>query len=256
MSFDPNSFLQEMVRAGVYTQAEADAAATYFEKASSKIGEGYLRQSDYSRQMNELQEKIRAEDEYAAQLAKFDEELKQRAAQFNNPYGVQTATPPAATPPPQVPALSPEALKGYVKADEAQKALMDSFTAQVELLDIAQEHQAKFGQPLPRYGELVNEALSKKQPLREVWREKFNVGQRERELQEQDVQRRIDEALAAERQKWMTQTSLDGGRPAAGVSSPFLDVLREGREGSSAQRSNERVQAAVADFQQRLSQNR
>jgi len=254
MPFDVNAFLDDLVRKGNLSQEERNQAAPFFQKVAQELEGGYLRQSDYSRRLNELQEKMKAEDEFAQRLAEYEAELKAKEAAL--PGAHQAGFTPAPQPPPPPPPPAPD-LKGYVKADEAQRALMDTFKAQVELLNISQEHQQKFGKPLDGYDRLVQEALSKGQSLRDTWRQVYNVEARERELAEAEVQRRIQEAVASERQKWVTETSLEGGRPFAAQPSPFLQAIRPEKEApGNLQQRNERVQAAVQAFQEMMSSQR
>lgn len=254
MSFDVDGFLDEMVRKGSLSADERNLAKPYFEKAEQELRDGYLRQSDYSRRMNELQEKMKAEDEFAQQLAQYEAQLKAKESATGNPGpsgGSSWTAPPAPT---AAPPAAPD-LKGYVKAEEAQRALMDTFKANVELLNITNEHQRLFGRSLERYDELVQKAFETGRSLRETWRDVHAVEKREREIQEEQFERRVQERLAEERAKWVTENSLDGGRTTPGVVSPFLQALKPEREVQSEQASrNERVQAAVQSFQAFLAQ--
>lgn len=188
------------------------------EPVSKKIGESFLRQSDYSRRMNELSdEKKQIEAHLQQKLTELDahekglvewkgtadktlaqrekevqrlnselESTKNAMSKIQQDYGIEISGYTQANPNP-VPTktFDDSVLGGYVKRDDFQKAVQDvsrypELTG--ELMDMAAEHYELFGKRLPSVRKLVESAVSQKKGIREAWAQEYKVEEKRAEM--------------------------------------------------------------------------
>lgn len=280
MPFDLKSWLTDLAAEGALTTEELGTLETALgkEKVLKRIEEGQLRQADYSRAMNALTEKEKATLDLHDQLVAWRDEALQKinasnltarqerearavieaklkhAAEVHGldlaSLGVDNAAAPnhnaagnnaGAT-------GTTGATPAYVKEEDWKKevgAMRATFPMLPALLhDLSVEHQVLFGKPLANAGALVQQALEKGKPLREVWEEQNKVAERRTEIKEQEIQARITAAVQAREAEVRSELNLPPA-PRADARSP---VLAEFKPPVSDKRELSAVDAAVAAY--------
>lgn len=163
--------------------------------------------------------------------------------QPNNPYlqspdgGFRYGAPPESKPAPKV--LTQEQVQELLSRQEQQFAF-----AMANFEDLADQHKRLFGTNLNR-SELVKDMLEKNRPLDQVWRDKFGVDAKEKEIAEADIQKRIDTAVAESRTTLLSERAASPGFPAPSLGQDhILNILKPtGVTGSS-----DAVKAAVSSY--------
>ena len=96
---------------------------------------------------------------------------------------------------------------------------------QAQIYDLAQEHQALFGKPLPKATELVQEALKAGKSLEDYWADKYKVGERRNEVLREQIRREEHEKVDSELRAKYSEQVLEGGQRALIADSPHSIVF-------------------------------
>ena len=254
------------------------------ETVSKKIGESFLRQSDYSRKMNELselrkqqeaqlQQKLSELDQHEQGLigwkSNADKTLAQREAEVNrlnkeleatknamskiqSEYGIdpsQYVQAPAS--PVQTKTFDDSVLGGYVKRDDFQKAVNDAMQfpqVAAELMDLNSEHYELFGKRLPNNRKLVEEAIRSKKSLKDTWAEQYKVEDRRAELSKKAHDEEIERVKQETEARVRSELKIPAQRPNAARPLVLSDSLkgREINRGPASDRSV--IDAAMAAY--------
>lgn len=268
--FDPifeKAERQEKVKGSVLRQAEfsrkmqaldkqrQDAEAALAEK-ERVLAEDFASLGTWKQTADKaLADHQKAAEDARMQVFKQQEKMKALATQYGiDPKELElgTTTPPPEPPkPPAAPAPS-DLDKLYLTRKDAE-ALVSEVKANpyiaAELEDIVDEHRTLFGKGINRR-ELVTNALKNKRTLREEWEESQKVPDRRKELQERQIEERINAKVAEERTKILSEHKLpvtrgaDSGSPILGM----RDQLKlEGTDRTKLE-STSAVDAAVAAY--------
>jgi hypothetical protein len=111
--------------------------------------------------------------------------------------------------------------------------------------DIADQHKRLFKEPLKRT-ELIQDMLKSGKALEDVWKEKFKVDEKLKELEEEGINARIQKAIEEDRVKRLSeQTASPGGGPAPILGTDHIvNILKPVRSGGVS----DAVRAAVESF--------
>lgn len=104
-------------------------------------------------------------------------------------------------------------LSGYVKREDIQRTVQESALIDASIHDVAVRHLELTGKPLKDASKLVQEAIAAKMTIGDYAAKKYDYSKLEGEQSEAAVQRRVDDAVAAERTKILS----DAGLPNAGT---------------------------------------
>ena len=232
------------------------------EAVSKKVGESFLRQSDYSRRMNELadlkkqqevqlQQKLTELDAHEKGLVEWkgtaDKTLAQREKEverlnrelestknamtkIQTEYGIDVSS--YATPtnnPVQPKTFDDSVLGGYVKRDDFQKAVEDAQKfpwVAAELMDLASEHQEVFGKRLPKARELVERAIKEKKSLRDVWATEYKVEDKRAEIAKKAHDDEIERVRQETEARVRSELKIPAQRPNAARPLVLSDSLK------------------------------
>ena len=232
------------------------------ESVSKKVGESFLRQSDYSRRMNELadlkkqqevqlQQKLTELDAHEKGLVEWkgtaDKTLAQREKEverlnrelestknamtkIQTEYGIDVSS--YATPtnnPVQPKTFDDSVLGGYVKRDDFQKAVEDAQKfpwVAAELMDLASEHQEVFGKRLPKARELVERAIKEKKSLRDVWATEYKVEDKRAEIAKKAHDDEIERVRQETEARVRSELKIPAQRPNAARPLVLSDSLK------------------------------
>lgn len=289
LSTETQSWLESLAKEGnlsadvvaqLRTAAEANANADSFIKGS------VLRQSDYSRNSAVVQQAKQEAERALAETQRFQTELTewQTGAQGSFQKALKDREDADARAGKALARLQSVAakygvnedeikLEGFESVTEAKKEVMSSFDPEAYkrevreemgktvreaavldalILDLNNEHFALFGKPLPKAGELVQEALKSGKQLTQLWEEKYAVGAKRTELQEASVNKRVDDEVASRMAKLVSEGVLSpqsqGIRNDPYAGSPILrkEVMTPQ---SADHQDGQGLSAAVAAFQ-------
>lgn len=101
----------------------------------------------------------------------------------------------------------------FVTKEQIQQTIRESAFVDASIYDLSVRYQELTGKPLRDASQLVVEAIKANRPLSEYVAEKFKFADLEKAKSDADIQRRIDEAVTAERTKILS----DAGLPNAGA---------------------------------------
>lgn len=232
------------------------------ESVSKRVGESFLRQSDYSRRMNELadlkkqqevqlQQKLTELDAHEKGLVEWkgsaDKTLAQREKEverlnrelestknamtkIQTEYGIDVSS--YATPtnnPVQPKTFDDSVLGGYVKRDDFQKAVEDAQKfpwVAAELMDLASEHQEVFGKRLPKARELVERAIKEKKSLRDVWATEYKVEDKRAEIAKKAHDEEIERVRQETEARVRSELKIPAQRPNAARPLVLSDSLK------------------------------
>lgn len=90
--------------------------------------------------------------------------------------------------------FDPEAYKREVR-EEMGKTVREAAVLDALILDLNNDHFALFGKPLPKAGELVQEALRTGKQLTTLWEEKYQVKAKQSEVAEAAVAKRVQDEV-------------------------------------------------------------
>ncbi len=218
--------------------AEIDALA------GTVLDNGVKRQADYSRHMNELQEKSRTYDANAAALAEqynqmvsyadaVEAERDAAQAALRAKQGEPTVTPnPNPAPvvgaaPGSTPTPAPVVPAGMTKEEIA--TMLDERARQLaagaqgyygEIFEIQHQHQQLFGKPI-NGKELMKAATMAKQTPEEYWKATYKPDEKREELAKKADDERITKIREEERQKVLSELSNPATKPLADSQNPF-----------------------------------
>lgn len=200
---------------------------------------------EHESRMAEIAEKERAADQFAAQngqwyaenntkyqkTLKEIEDLRVQQAQLQermkgvaSRYGVpdEELHLPVVNSPVNAPVVNTPTFdeSKFVSRDAAERELRGSLFFQTELADLIDEHKELFGGRGFNKTEFTKKALdisaksggAKK--LRQIWEEEFKVADKRKELDEQQIQARINAAVAERENKIRSEVHLPAPRPA------------------------------------------
>lgn len=228
------------------------------EKNQEVLSERYMMRSDYSKAQDETKAakaaaeaaQRKAADDAAANkawfdsLKKYEEDVKADSAKaaayeaYLKDMGLEPATVLAgsATPPPArkdtAPVIDP-------KIYEEQKTLRDQVTSTAQLLanlpfelqTISNEHFRLFGvMPPAATINAVKEKFLNPQntkPLTELASEEFHFGDRQKQLEEEALNKRVEQMLAEKTVEWESKHKLPAGALAAAESEPAVNMTSE-----------------------------
>lgn len=137
----------------------------------------------------------------------------------------------------------------FISRDDYQKDATNFVRLPAQINDLAAKHLELFGKPISNMDELVGEALTSKRPLTDVWKEKFKVGDREKELADARQKEHDDLIRRDERQKVLSEVSNPAVRPT-GAASPVLAQFPGNKDVVRREGTNGGVMAAVAAYEQ------
>ena len=233
-----NAWLADLVKTGAIDDESRKVLEAVVAKpeAAEFIGSSVLRQSDYSKHMNELDGKYKAElakvQNYERELANWrgttektvsqvQAELQQaraeaaRIRQVATSYGLDEGDlgQPVAphTTPPQFGGGDPNDRSTAFNAEkfgldflprkEAEELGTMYTLLPAEINDIVAEHQELFGKSPRGMRQIVEKAIREQRPIRDVYEEEFKVADRRAELEAQareaEITRRVEEKLTA-----------------------------------------------------------
>lgn len=268
------------------TSLEASAKADEYVKGSQ------LRQADYSRAMADVQkaqkaveDSQRALTDKEAQVTQFQTELGtwkagadvkfQEAIKEREKLAVKAQAAVArlrslavanglsedevlrdldTTPVPEEKKTVPEFdTSKFVTREQIAQTVAESALIDASIHDIAVEYHELTGKPLKDASKLVQEAIQARKPLGQYVAEKFKFAELKDARAKADIQRQIDEAVAAERSKLLSDGSLPGS--GAGLrtdlkGSPIFQGDGGKLKAPSDDSSGGGVSAAVAAFNQ------
>ncbi len=267
--------LDKDVRKGLEAELEKDEVA-------NKFKETVLARSDYSRAMDELRlkEQTTAEEQRKAQawydtLSAWQKEkeplvqqtlrekelaraeLEAYKAQLKSLSEAGLIDPSEASvkfESPNTPKPNGGAEPKYLTAENLKQERLqmerDFAYALANFGDIADQHQELFGSRLTRK-ELLDELMQKGGTLEEAWDRKYNVTAKRQELEQNRVNKLIEDARAEERAKVLSERAVDPGyRSPAPYEDPadkhILSLFNQTQGTSSV---SEAVKAATAAYQ-------
>jgi hypothetical protein len=150
---------------------------------------------------------------------------------------------------PVAPASTPVPLKKFMTEEDIserlQKKEMEFAFAMANFEDIADQHKRLFNQPLKRT-ELVQEMLQKGQSLEDVWKAKYKVDDRLKEIDEAVITDRIKKAVEEERTAILSSRAASpGGGPSPSLGEDHIvNILKPVRSAGMS----EGVRAAVDSY--------
>lgn len=276
--FDVNAWVGEMTKSGALSASEAATLTGIVSKepVAKAIGEGVLRQSDYSRRMNEVQAAQKKAEEIVKQndawrkeaQAKVDaatsaldnerttrSQYEKKLKAISEEYGIEVAELKAAAKEDTTPV---PAGKKAISYEEFSQTTTDSLRVQALLVNLANEHQALFGKTLD-VSEIVDKSLETGKPVRAVWEEMHSVSAKKQELQDKDRTAWEERIRREEREKVLSERTLPGAR--TDTPQPAIVAMTAAtRAASGAEhiaRNNQadrqdRIRAAAQDFEARM----
>lgn len=145
---------------------------------------------------------------------------------------------------------------------QAGRNAWNALRESAHLSDIARKHERLYGKPLDNTVDLLDklqEAVKRtgnpNLTLDEIWRREYKVDERENELREADVQKRIEEAVAKDRTARADAVALGTSHnvlPAEGFRSPIFTTLDKEKKLPEAARVNQNVLAFAKTFREEL----
>lgn len=254
------------------------------EPVSKKIGESFLRQSDYSRRMNELseekkrleaqlQQKLKEADDYAQglviwkgtadqtlaqrekELQKLQTELqstKDAMSKISTEYGID-ATQYLQGTSTAVPTktFDETLLGGYVKRDDFQKAVNDAMQfpqVAAELMDLNSEHYELFGKRLPNNRKLVEAAIANKKSIRDAWAEEYKVEERRAEAAKKAHDEEIERVRQETEARVRSELKIPAQRPNAAKPLVLSENLKSREIHRGPAGDHDTVEAAMAAY--------
>ena len=282
-------WLSDLVRTANLSEDQRKALETTISapEALEFIGGSVLRQADYDRNMNqnksqytaELQKiqkyereladwRGKTESQYqmvAAQLAQAQAEaqrIRQVAYSYNltdEDLGQPVAphTTPVGTPAVNVADTTVNNKDEYLKRADFESAAALHTLLPAAVNDIVAEHIELFGKHPKGMQQVVERAVKEQRPIKDVWEETFEVGEKRAELEkariDAEINRRVQEQVTAYR----TEHSIPVPRPD-GQRSLILsnrDTLTMPEDTTGVQKHNDSVSAAVAAWNQMAHKN-
>lgn len=231
-------------------KAAADAAADAADKAAKLQA--------YDKWYNEVAEPTAAQLKAERDVAKADAEAERARLKELQTAGLikmeekknEPVTPPSA-------AFDPKA-HNLVTTDTLRQVASMEGDAIAIMADIQDEHRELFGTRI-NARELRKEAIAQNKSLEEVWMSKYNVAAKRTEVaaaaQAARDKKIADDAIA----KYRSENENPLTRPATASSNPFTSVKKTGTDGGNvipwqgnqSERSNERVNRALGNLQQK-----
>lgn len=221
MALNLDEWLTDLQKRGSLTDEERKQVEMVLTKPAVKqeVVDAFERQSDYSRKMAELQQQRKQEDEYAARLAAWEAGVKEKlttaeatARQWQSKAlslaaqsGIDPTTLPDETP--TAPVKVEQPVQDVMTKEEANAYASNLMRINAKIIALNTEHQRLYGKPMEKVDEFVDYALKEGKPLEETFRDFFKVAEREKEIQEESVQARIQQAIAEEKKKWVTDNT-------------------------------------------------
>lgn len=282
MGINLSEWVRDIAKKGNLTDQEIQTFEALLTKPGVKqeIVDGFERQSDYSRRMQELQAQRTQEDEYAMRLVEWEKDVKEQLAQATqqanlyknqiyaiaSQYGVSpdeltkalnttpTSTPVAASAAYQSTPAAAQPAGDWVTKEQIDTYAAAMFKLNTQMIALNQEHIRLFGKPMENIEAFADSALKNGRPVMETFREFYKVGEREDQIREEQTQARITKAIEEAKQSWITA----GANPLAaqqnvpkGWGSPVLEqVDRDAKELGDNAMHRTRVQEAVQAFNQ------
>lgn len=141
----------------------------------------------------------------------------------------------------------------FVTRDQIAQTVAESALIDASIHDVAAEYFDLTGKPLRDASKLVQEAIAARKPIGQFAAEKFGFAKLKEDRANADIQKRIDDAVLAERTKNLS----DGSLPGAGAGlrtdlkgSPIFQGEGGRLKGPSDEGNGGGVSAAVAAFNQ------
>lgn len=122
----------------------------------------------------------------------------------------------------------------YLTREDFVKEAVSYVKLPAQINDLAAKHYALFGKMPDNLAEIVDEAMSSKRTVADVWKEKYKVSEREQELASQKEKEHEEQIRRDERQKVVSEMSNPTNpRPVGGFNSPVLANMGKKPEGPS-----------------------
>lgn len=201
------------------------------------IGGSVLRQEDYSKLSAQARAKEREAAEFQAALTEWKTDAEKQylemqrakahaeaevarlqalAKSYEIPeteYGRVTMTPtePTDKKEPQVD------MSDYLKAKDAQQAMIDALKVQNKLIAIAARHQTLFGKPLEDE-QLVDRAIASGRTIEQEWEDHYKVADKRAEMAQAAQEAHDQRIREEERAKLLSELKLPETRPGTATS--------------------------------------
>lgn len=210
--------------------------------------------SDAEKEINNLRDTVRKSNESVATYRARLETMvqtgvldKEDVADLLKAEGNTTTT---ITAPTTTTTTSNEPTNNYLTAEQFRKEAMDFARFPAKLMDLNARHMTIFQKPLDGIDELFSETMRRvesgeKVTVTDVWREKYKVDDREKEIETKRQQEHDDAIRREERQKVMSEVSNPTSRPTGAFSSPVLERFRPKNPATDSHNPMRGVMAAV-----------
>ena len=144
-------------------------------------------------------------------------------------------------------------MSAYVRKEDITAATTQAARLDAVIHDLSVEYQELFGKPLRNAAGLIDEALASGKTLRQFTEEKFDFGKKRQEVSDAAIQHRIDDAVAAERSRILSDPA-NLGKVTSGREdlhgSPIFDRKETlGLPTKETDNGGGGISAAVAAFQ-------
>lgn len=273
MPFELEQWLNDLAKQGDLTPEELAGLKPVLSKpgATKFLEESTLRQADYSRRQNEVSEKERQTLALQNQLIDWKKTAEQKVQEATgtakqkqaaldviaakvrekaSEYGLDPAeilpADASVTPTGTTTTTPQNPITDYLRKEDWNKDL-ESIRKQfpmlpAALMDLQVQHQKLFGGPLENSSAIVAKAMQVGKPIQEVWEEEFKVEDRRKQIQEQQIQDRVNAAVAEKERQLRSELQLPTPRPDQAHS----PVLTKFQSGGSDQKRPEMSAAEVA----------
>lgn len=235
-------------------------------EAAEYAGGSVLRQEDYSRHQEALRLERQEMDSHQIALAEWKnqaeaeyfemqrqkaaaetevERLKQLAKTYvpESELGkVTTVNTPIEKKEPEAPFDTSE----FIKAKDAQEAMLNTLKVQNQLMSIGAQHQKLFGEPLDD-AELIDRAITNKRTIDQEWVEHYKVADKRAELGLKVQEAHDQKIREEERAKVLSELKLPDTRPGV-PRSPVLTIDAANKPAETADERRSGIQAALEAY--------
>lgn len=236
-------------------------------EAEEFIGGSVLRQEDYSRLAAQVKQKEREVEQYQASLSEWKTDAegqflamqRAKAAAEAEVARLRTLATAYEIPETEVGKVvttvetpiekkdEPKVdMSEYIKAQDAQQAMIDALKVQNKLIALAARHQTLFGKPLEDE-ELIDRAIQNKRTIEQEWEETYKVADKRQELATAAQEAHDQRVREEERAKVLSELKLPETRPGA-PTSPIASMYKDSQAVAEGQVTG--LQAALEAYGQ------